>query len=49
MRVGDILKIGDEGQVKSNLKCEIKKMFENSKDKLSFHDVISIIDEVHKR
>ena len=39
---------GDEGEVKSRLKYEIKKLVENSKDKLSFQDVISIIDEVYK-
>jgi len=41
--------IGDEGEVKSRLKYEIKKMIENSRDKLSFHDVISIVDEVYER
>jgi hypothetical protein len=41
--------IGDDGEVKSRLKYEIKKMVENSRDKLSFHDVISIVDEVYKR
>jgi hypothetical protein len=41
--------IGDEGEVKSRLKYEIKKMIENSRDKLSFHDVIDIVDEVYKR
>ena len=40
--------IGEEGEVKSRLKYEIKKLVENSKDKLSFQDVISIIDEVYK-
>jgi len=39
---------GDESEVKSRLKYEIKKLVENSKDKLSFQDVISIIDEVYK-
>ena len=42
-------KIGEEGEVKSRLKYEIKKIVENSKDTLSFHDVISIVDEVYKR
>tara|TARA_B110000967_G_C18876621_1_gene558678 strand:+ start:240 stop:923 length:684 start_codon:yes stop_codon:yes gene_type:complete len=40
---------GDESEVKSRLKYEIKKVVENSKENLSFHDVISIVDEVYKR
>ena len=42
-------KIGDEGEVKAKLKHEIKNSVVNGKDKLSFHDVISIVDEVYFR
>jgi uncharacterized protein YpuA (DUF1002 family) len=42
-------KIGDEGEVRAKLKHEIKNSVENGKDKLSFHDVISIVDEVYLR
>jgi len=41
--------VGDEAEVKSRLKYEIKKVVENSKEVLSFHDVIAIIDEIYKR
>lgn len=40
---------GGEGEDKSKLKNEIKKSVENSKDKLSFHDVISIVEEVYRK
>ena len=40
---------GVDGQDRNNLKNEIKKSVENSKDKLSFHDVISIVEEVYKK
>ena len=44
-----VKKVGKEGEVKSKLKHEIKNSIENIKDKLSFHDVISIVDEVYKK
>ena len=41
--------IGEEDEVKSKLKYEIKKSVENAKYKLSIHDVISIVDEIYLR
>ena len=41
--------LGDDDEVKSKLKYEIKKSVENAKDKLSIHDVISIVDEIYLR
>lgn len=41
--------IGGDDEVKSKLKYEIKKSVENAKDKLSIHDVISIVDEIYLR
>lgn len=41
--------IGEDDEVKSKLKYEIKKSVENAKDKLSIHDVISIVDEIYLR
>ena len=41
--------IGEDDEVKSKLKYEIKKSVENAKDLLSIHDVISIVDEIYLR
>ena len=40
---------GVDGEDRNNLKNEIKKSIENSKNELSFHDVISIVEDVYKR
>ena len=40
---------GIDGEDRNNLKKEMKKSVENSKDKLSFHDVISIVEDVYKK
>ena len=40
---------GIEGEVKSKLKYELKKMLESSKEKLSYSEVLSVIDEVFKK
>ena len=44
-----VKQIGDEGEVKAKLKHDIKNSVVNGRDKLSFHEVISIVDEVYKR
>ncbi|MDB4675044.1 ParB/RepB/Spo0J family partition protein [Flavobacteriaceae bacterium] len=44
-----VKQIGDEGEVKAKLKHDIKNSVVNGRDKLSFHDVVSIVDEVYKR
>ena len=40
---------GGDSEDRNNLKNEIKKSIENSKNELSFHDVISIVEDVYKR
>jgi len=40
---------GVDGEDRNNLKNEIKKSVENSKNELSFHDVISIVEDVYKK
>ena len=40
---------GGDSEDRNNLKNEIKKSIENSKDELSFHDVISIVEEVYRK
>ena len=41
--------IGEDDEVKSKLKYEIKKSVENAKDKLSIQDVISIVNKIYLR
>jgi len=41
--------IGEDDEVKSKLKYEIKKSVENAKELLSIQDVISIVDEIYLR
>ena len=40
---------GGDSEDRNNLKNEIKKSIENSKNELSFHDVISIVEEVYRK
>lgn len=41
--------MGDDNEVRDNLKSEIRKSIKNAKDNLSIHDVFSIVEEVYKR
>ena len=41
--------MGDDNEVRDNLKSEIRNSIKNAKNNLSIHDVFSIVEEVYKR